>query len=142
MAVAIPFEPKHLCALRAQPMQVNEVSLITPGIASALADGDAWSIYDDEMPLFCGGIVEGTQSTGYLWAFVSGEAGPRMRTITRMCARYLAMKRLRRIETSARADFAAGCRWAKLLGFENEGLMRKYGADGSDHYRYARISYA
>jgi hypothetical protein len=25
------------------------------------------------------------------------------------------------------------------LGFTNEGLMKNYGFDGSDHYRFARI---
>jgi len=25
------------------------------------------------------------------------------------------------------------------LGFENEGLMKKYGPDGSDYYRFARV---
>lgn len=30
-------------------------------------------------------------------------------------------------------------RWSKLLGFELEGLMRKYGQDGQDHFLMSRI---
>jgi len=26
------------------------------------------------------------------------------------------------------------------LGFENEGLMKKFGPDGSDYYRFARVA--
>ena len=30
-------------------------------------------------------------------------------------------------------------RFAKFLGLKEEGLMKNYGPDGSDFYRYARI---
>ena len=36
-------------------------------------------------------------------------------------------------------DFKQGLRFAEWLGLENEGLMKCYGFDGSDQYRYARI---
>jgi len=39
----------------------------------------------------------------------------------------------------ARSDFDKGIRFAEWLGLENEGLMKHYGFDGSDQYRYARI---
>ncbi len=35
--------------------------------------------------------------------------------------------------------FGIGIRFAKWLGFTNEGLMKHYGFDGADHYRFARI---
>ena len=38
-----------------------------------------------------------------------------------------------------RKDFKQGLRFAEWLGLENEGLMKSYGFDGSDQYRYARI---
>jgi len=46
---------------------------------------------------------------------------------------------LTRIQTAVRADFGIGIRFAKWLGLENEGLMKKYGHDGTDHYRFARL---
>jgi hypothetical protein len=45
----------------------------------------------------------------------------------------------KRIQTAVRADFGIGIRFAKWMGLSNEGLMRNYGFDGSDHYRFARI---
>jgi RimJ/RimL family protein N-acetyltransferase len=46
---------------------------------------------------------------------------------------------IKRLQTAVRADFGIGIRFAKWLGFNNEGLMKSYGFDGSDHYRFARI---
>jgi RimJ/RimL family protein N-acetyltransferase len=46
---------------------------------------------------------------------------------------------IKRLQTAVRADFGIGIRFAKWLGFNNEGLMKSYGFDGTDHYRMARI---
>jgi len=47
--------------------------------------------------------------------------------------------KIKRLQTAVRADFGIGIRFAKWLGFTNEGLMKHYGFDGSDHFRFARI---
>lgn len=53
---------------------------------------------------------------------------------------YLATSnKIKRLQTAVRADFGIGIRFAKWLGFTNEGLMKSYGFDGSDHYRMSRI---
>jgi RimJ/RimL family protein N-acetyltransferase len=46
---------------------------------------------------------------------------------------------IKRLQTAVRTDFGIGIRFAKWLGFTNEGLMKSYGFDGADHYRMARI---
>ena len=46
---------------------------------------------------------------------------------------------IKRLQTAVRADFGIGIRFAKWLGFANEGLMKQYGFDDTDHYRFARI---
>ena len=46
---------------------------------------------------------------------------------------------IKRVQTAVRKDFDKGIKFAKWLGLENEGLMKHYGFDGSDQYRYARI---
>jgi RimJ/RimL family protein N-acetyltransferase len=46
---------------------------------------------------------------------------------------------IKRLQTAVRSDFGIGIRFAKWLGFTNEGLMKSYGFDGADHYRFARI---
>ena len=46
---------------------------------------------------------------------------------------------IKRLQTAVRSDFGIGIRFAKWLGFTNEGLMKSYGFDGTDHYRMSRI---
>ena len=46
---------------------------------------------------------------------------------------------IKRVQTAVRADYGIGIRFAKWLGLQNEGLMKSYGMDGTDHYRFARI---
>ena len=48
-------------------------------------------------------------------------------------------KNLKRVQTAIRSDFTVGKKFAKWLGLKEEGLMRRYGFDGSDQYMYARI---
>jgi len=45
----------------------------------------------------------------------------------------------KRLQTSVKADCEIAIRFAKWLGFKPEGLMKHYGPDGSDYYRFARI---
>jgi len=45
----------------------------------------------------------------------------------------------KRLQTSVKADCDVAIRFAKFLGLKEEGLMKNYGPDGSDFYRFARI---
>ena len=46
---------------------------------------------------------------------------------------------IERIQTAVRKDFKTGIRFVEWLGFEREGLMKKWGFDSSDQYMYARL---
>lgn len=45
---------------------------------------------------------------------------------------------LHRYQMSARVDAPKAERWARTLGFQREGLMRRYGQDGSDYILMSR----
>lgn len=45
---------------------------------------------------------------------------------------------LHRMEMAVQADYRTGHRWAKALGFEPEGILKKYGPDQADHIMYGR----
>jgi RimJ/RimL family protein N-acetyltransferase len=47
---------------------------------------------------------------------------------------------VQRVQASVHAEDAKAIRFAHWLKFEDEGLMRKYGPDGSDYHRMARVS--
>lgn len=46
---------------------------------------------------------------------------------------------LRRIQISVRTSFPAGYKWAKALGFNCEGVMKRYGPAGQDCWLFARV---
>jgi len=51
----------------------------------------------------------------------------------------LKANKIKRIQTSVKADCDVALRFAKWLGFKKEGLMESYGPDGSDFVRFARV---
>jgi len=46
---------------------------------------------------------------------------------------------LHRVQASTADNDQVAEKWLQHLGFEEEGIMRRYGPDGSDHKLYARI---
>lgn len=49
-------------------------------------------------------------------------------------------KQLHRLEMAIEDKWERGLRWAKSLGFEREGLMKKWSPDKKDHILYARLA--
>ena len=54
-------------------------------------------------------------------------------------ARIAKENNINRVQSAVRANYTTGLKFAKWLGLEEEGLMRKFGFDGSDQYMYARL---
>lgn len=46
--------------------------------------------------------------------------------------------RMRRVQAAVKVGFNKAHRLVKFLGFEEEGLMKKYGPEGADYVRYAK----
>jgi len=136
----IPFEPGHIWQVRLQSVQVVALGEVTPQYAQLLAaSGPAVSAIEDGILLGCCGVAATPYTGGILWGFVGTDCGPRMLKVHRGVSRFIDSVRHRRIEATVLAGFEPGCRWMKLLGFEFEGVMRKYGSDGSDYLRYAKV---
>ena len=51
----------------------------------------------------------------------------------------LQANKIKRLQTSVKANCDMALRFAKWLGLKEEGLMKNYGPDGSDFIRFARI---
>jgi hypothetical protein len=64
-------------------------------------------------------------------------------TVTRAAIRYfnkIAIEhKLKRLQITVDVENELAMRWAKMLKFTPEGVMRKYGAGGIDHMMFARI---
>ena len=94
-------------------------------------------------PIFAAGmkIIWGQVAVGWviatneMWKYPLGVA----KAIKKDFANVARQHNIKRVQTAIRKDFKQGLRFAEWLGLENEGLMKCYGFDGSDQYRYARI---
>lgn len=130
-----------LLELDAQEAQADARALFAdPAYGAAIEAGPyAFTVRAGDAVLGCGGLVIEWPGRGVCWAVVSRHAGPHFREIHRAVAGFMKQVPCRRIEVVVKADFAAGHRWAKLLGFMREGLMRAYSPAGDDYQLYARI---
>lgn len=105
----------------------------------------AYSGFDDGELFVCAGIMPIWPGSWRAWAMIGQRTTARqMLTLHRNVSGWL--KRIqtsddfRRIETTARADSPAALRWLAMLGFECEGHLRRYDADGNDHKIFSRIA--
>ena len=105
--------------------------------------GNAYTLFVDRKPIVAGGII-------ILWEGVA--EGWVMASQTIYEVKFLACKEIKkrtdilckknnvkRLQTTVKYDFNTGFRFASWLGLKPEGIMRKYGPDGSDYYRMAKI---
>ncbi len=137
----VPFSPRHLIALspRLQPAQAG-FSGVSPAYGESMREhGPCWTLADSwGRPAACGGLFQQWEGRAIAWAFLAADAP--MLEATRAARLVLDACGLRRVECWVEVDFQAGHRWAHLLGFEREGLMRSFSPDGRDHVLYARVS--
>ena len=93
-------------------------------------------IFAAGMKIIWGQVAEGwVIATNEMWKYPIGVA----KAIKKDFANVARQQNIKRVQTAIRKDFKQGLRFAEWLGLENEGLMKCYGFDGSDQYRYARI---
>ena len=93
-------------------------------------------IFAAGMKMVWGRVAEGwVIATNEIWKNPLAVA----RAIKKDFARVAREHDIERVQTAIRKDFKQGQRFAEWLGLENEGLMKKFGFDGTDQYRYARI---
>ena len=105
--------------------------------------GNAYTLFVDMKPVVAGGII-------ILWEGVC--EGWVMANHNIFNIKFLACKEIKkrtddlckknnikRLQTTVKYDFKPGLRFADWLGLKPEGIMKKYGPDGSDYYRMAKI---
>ena len=103
----------------------------------------AWTMTQDDRPIACGGVVQAGQGVGNLWLFVTDEArghGLKLSRFARkVVIRLFAVMRFHRVQTVIRADKKEYRRWAELMGFQQEAVLRKAGPSQQDLLLYSRV---
>lgn len=135
-----PFHVAHLQALKLQPSQAQLAPRLSEEVLEFLGTLDAYTAFSRAgEPLACAGLMDIWSGRAMAWSFISERAGPHMVGVTRAVKRFLDLKAPRRTEMYVDAGFEAGYRWAELLGFEREGYLKSFDADGRDQVLFARI---
>ncbi len=139
------FVPQDLYAISLQAAQRGVHDIVKEsGYGEALAQvGPAYTattiIRGEEVIIASLGVIPQWRGYSRAWALVSGDAGRCMVSLTRRISTWLRFHNEGRIDTAVRTDFVAGIRWAEMLGFQREGIMRKYDPDRKDFYLYSQV---
>lgn len=104
--------------------------------------GPAFVLLDEAGDLVAtGGVMIPWEGLGTCWFFLNRVYRVReMFAITlQQLAGIIRTYGLKRVDAHVDAEYAAGIRFARHLGFEPESLMRKWGPGGRDHYMMAIV---
>lgn len=144
----VPFETEHLKKLKLRPEEAYMEQMDRDELARQLSQkGPAYSVfYKDKSKdklLVCAGIVILWPSVGEAWSFCDVE----VRRFSREIYVYISSSlnelikqyNLHRIQAHALTIWRSAYRFLERLGFEREGIMKRYGINGEDYYLYARV---
>lgn len=140
------FEPDDLMALNLQPQQAMEMGAL-PGWRElghlCHGAGPGWSGVIDGRVVGSAGFAVHFGGRAEAWCFLSDGIPMRAwvalhRAVASRVAQLSALG-VHRVEASAAVGWLPGRRWLELLGFECEGVMRAYGPDRRDFFRFARV---
>ncbi len=135
-----PFKVRHLDQFALQPAQAGLRAFLERGHALHLAEQSfAFTGFQDGRAVGCAGLIELWPGRDCAWALLSDCGQRAFLNIHRTVLRQLDARKTRRTEMSVDVVHAAGQRWAELLGFKKEGLMRRFSPDGRDAYLYAKV---
>lgn len=139
MTSLVPFEPDHLDRLDIQDAQRGTFPAGDPAYAlSLIKAGPCWSVFVGDSVVACGGLCIQWEGRGVAWAIIS--KGAPLVPVTRSVLHVLNQHGIpRRVECFVDVSFREGVRWAEMLGFQREGLMRAFSPDGRDHLLFARV---
>lgn len=138
-----PFQPEHVAHIDVQAEQsLAKDHLRNPDYLELLAQHESWTGRIGDRIVGCAGVITFWPGRYQAWAVISATIGPEgMVQFTKAVRRFLALK-TGRIELVVAAEFKAGHRWARLLGFslETPEPMRRWFPEGGDASLYSRIS--
>ena len=142
-----PFLPEHAdeiiaIGLNDKLMEID-ASYKNNRICDHSQKGNAYTMFVNGKPVFACGIVLLWEGVAEGWVMASENVFEMRflaaKTILEVQNKLCKKNKIRRLQTSVKADFKRGLRLAEWCGLEIEGLKKKYGPDGSDYYQLGKI---
>lgn len=142
----VPYKGEHGIYIMKQQMnhQLMDKDMEFDGDANNLEqDKLAFTGLVDGKPIFAAGMKLIWNGVAEGWVLATKEVWDHpllvARAIKKDFARIAKENNINRVQTAVRANYTTGLKFAKWLGLQEEGLMRKFGFDGSDQYMCARV---
>ena len=142
----IPFENEHAHYILSQPLNSKFLELRPEHKKYAYflkRIGMSFTGIVNNIPIAAGGVFPLWDGVAEGWVLGTAEMKKYPITFARVIKHRTEMmcknNSFKRLQTSVKADCEIAIRFAKWMDFKPEGLMKHYGPDGSDYYRYARI---
>lgn len=134
MITVIDYRPEHLETIKAKPCHEHEMPKTICTRAVTLMNG--------ETPLAIIGSFIFVPGVMHVWAIVSQEVRKTPIDFFRSCIELLDYYEKKDKPRRIQIDIKDGCpeleKWATKIGFKREGLMKAFGADGSDYWMFGR----
>ncbi len=141
----MPFSPVHIDILQISQEDIFVASQYIDAkklICQQAMAGPAVTAFYGVEPAACFGLVEIWPGVAQAWLVASDACRAKPLYMTKMAAHFFDIseisERLHRMQITVKTSDKRAEKWALHLGFVKEGVMSKYGPDGSDHYIMAR----
>lgn len=142
----IAFEPEHLGQMLPRKFEAAEMAYVgDPELYTRayLQRGPAWTGIVRDQIMGCAGVCLLWRGVGEAW-MVTTELVARCplafhRAIAGRLDEVMMSMNLWRLQAAIHAEHEVSRRWVQRLGFEEEGIMQRYGPDGKDYVRFARV---
>lgn len=132
----LPFVPADLVALEPQPRQAA-MAASDEALRALLTANQCWTVRGSvDRVLMIGAVHDVCDRHGLLLALLAADIGAAAVALTRVTRRWFNGMPYDRLTAWVDSDHVEGVRWARMLGMQSEGLMRRWRSDGGDIFHY------
>lgn len=146
MIKVIPFEPEHIYGMKPlmQDADIKAMCTSMEYLESLKKLGPAYSGFTPDGRVVGAAGVRQINAKAYEgWALLAEDSKPYSKSIIRavdlFIRNFFEVDAADRFQATVKLNFKEGHRFAKLLGFEPEGILKQYDC-GEDYMMYARIN--
>lgn len=142
MIYPVPYKAEHVWQQELQPAQAYFETGIRLDYLRQVEGPYAHTLMLDGVPIASAGAFPLHENRALLWAYLMAAArGPLFRVVHSNAKLLLSTLPFRRVEAIVDAEFEAGHRWMRLLGFKRETPepMQAYTPNGRASVQYALV---
>lgn len=142
----MPFNPGHLARMKVDDSYFKAVAphvQIEDALSIQASKGVAYTAFLHGRPAAVFGSVAIWKGVEELWLLIEERGRTYGKTLTRIAQGMVAFRvidgNLHRLQITVRCEDVRAVRWAKVIGFNIDGKMPRFGADGSDFYMMSKV---